>query len=222
MNVFEIIGPTMIGPSSSHTAGASRAGLVARRLLGEEPAWAQVTLYGSFALTYAGHGVDRAIIGGLLGFELDDVRIKNSFAHADQAGLEFSIETSEEDAGHPNTAKISLRGKEGGSVCVTVRSVGGGVINVVDIDGGEVLFSAEYDTTVIFNNDRPGTIARISAVFAEHGINIAFMRVFRKYEGKEAIMVIETDQQTGQEVIDKLRASQNILKVITIPPFRVC
>lgn len=221
MNVFDIIGPAMIGPSSSHTAGASRAGLVARRLLGEEPAWAHVTLYGSFALTYAGHGVDRAIIGGLLGFELDDVRIRDSFRFAHEAGLDFSVETSEEDAGHPNTARISLRGKNGGSVSVVVRSVGGGVVNVVEIDGGEVLFSAEYDTTVIFNNDRPGTVARISAVFAAHGINIAFMRVFRKYEGKDAIMVIETDQQAGEDVIRKLRDSENILKVITIPPFRV-
>lgn len=221
MNVFDIIGPAMIGPSSSHTAGASRAGLVARRLLGEEPAWARVVLYGSFALTYAGHGVDRAIIGGLLGFELDDVRIRDSFRFAREAGLDFTVETSEEDAGHPNTARISLRGKNGGSVSVVVRSVGGGVVNVVEIDGGEVLFSAEYDTTVIFNNDRPGTVARISAVFAAHEINIAFMRVFRKYEGKDAIMVIETDQQAGKDVIRELRDSENILKVITIPPFRV-
>lgn len=221
MNVFDIIGPAMIGPSSSHTAGASRAGLVARRLLGEEPVCAKITLYGSFAMTYSGHGADRAIIGGLLGYRSDDTRIRDSFRHAKEQGLSFSFEISQEDMGHPNTARIRLTGDRGGNVDVVVRSVGGGVVNVVEINGGEVLFSAEYDTTVIFNVDKPGTIAQISAVFAKYGINIAFMRVFRKYEGKEAIMVIETDQKTDKTAVEELRRSQNILKVITIPPLSV-
>lgn len=221
MNVFDIIGPAMIGPSSSHTAGASRAGLVARRLLGSEPVWAHITLYGSFAQTYAGHGADRAIIGGLLGFALDDPRLRDSFRYAEEAGLTFSFSISEEEAGHPNTARIELADAEGNRVCAVVRSVGGGVVNVVEIDGGEVLFSAEYDTTVIFNVDKPGTVAHISAIFADHGINIAFMRVFRKYEGKDAIMVIETDQRVDDAVLNQLRASENILKVITIPSLGV-
>ncbi len=221
MNVFDIIGPSMIGPSSSHTAGASRAGLVARRLLGAEPVRAHITLYGSFAQTYAGHGADRAIIGGLLGFSLDDARLRDSFSYAEKAGLSFVFETSDEEMGHPNTSKIELWDAENGHVCVVVRSVGGGVVNVVEINGGEVMFSAEYDTTVIFNADKPGTVAQISAVFAENEINIAFMRVFRKFEGKDAIMVIETDQKVNKTVLDKLRSSKNILKVITIPPLSV-
>ena len=218
MNVFDIIGPVMIGPSSSHTAGASRAGLVARHLLGAEPCKAHITLYGSFAQTYAGHGADRAIIGGILGFSLDDARIRDSFTYAKERGLSFHFEISSEDAGHPNTARIELESHDNCRVCAVVRSVGGGVVNVVEIDGGEVMFSAEYDTTVIFNNDKPGTIAQISAIFAEYGINIAFMRVFRKYEGKDAIMVIETDQPVDKETLLKLQSSDNILKVITIPP----
>ncbi len=221
MNVFDVIGPVMIGPSSSHTAGASRAGLVARRLLGEEAIEARIILYGSFALTYAGHGVDKAIIGGILGFELDDTRIRNSFEIAKENGLDFKFEISDEDVGHPNSTRIILKGKNGGSVNVLVRSVGGGVVNVVEIDGGEVMFSAEYDTTVIFNIDLPGTIARATALFAINGINIAFMRVFRKSEGKDAVMVIESDQPASEHVIEDLMKVQNIRKVITIPSFRL-
>ena len=219
MNVFDIIGPVMIGPSSSHTAGAARAGLVAHRLLGDAPVRAHITLYGSFAKTYAGHGADRAIVGGILGYELDDVRLKTSFREAEGAGLEFCFEVSEEDMGHPNTAKIELVGKNGGEVSVVVRSVGGGVVNVVNIDGADVLFSAEYDTTVIFNIDKPGIVAHVTSAFANYGINIAFMRVFRKYEGKEAIMVIETDQRVEKALLGELQSAKDISKVITIPPF---
>lgn len=218
MNLFDIIGPVMIGPSSSHTAGASRAGLVARHLLDAEPVRANITLYGSFAKTYAGHGADRAIIGGILGFSLDDERIRDSFTHAKARGLAFTFATSEKDVGHPNTVRIELTGADGETVCVVVRSVGAGVVNVVEIDGGEVLFTAEYDTTVIFNRDRAGVIADITAVFARHGINIAFMRVFRKGEGKEAVMVIETDQSVSPLLQRELRGVDNIRKVITIPP----
>ena len=221
MNVFDIIGPVMIGPSSSHTAGASRAGLVARRLLGESPVKAKITLYGSFAKTYAGHGADKAIIGGILGYDSGDVRIRDSFSYAKKENLEFEFVISDEEAQHPNTAKIELQGADGGAVCVTVCSVGGGVVNVVNIDGGDVMFSAEYDTTVIFNEDKAGVIAQISSVFAEFGINIAFMRAFRKYEGKDAIMVIETDQGVDEELTEKLRSLNNIRKVITIPPLSV-
>lgn len=221
MNLFDIIGPVMIGPSSSHTAGAARAGLVARRLLGTAPVRANITLYGSFAKTYVGHGADRAIIGGILGFALDDERLRDSFSHAAQQGLDFSFEVSEQDAGHPNTVKIELADANGGSVCVVVRSVGAGAVNVVEIDGGAVHFTAEYDTTVIFNNDRAGTIAQVAAVFAQYGINIAFMRVFRKYEGRDAVMVIETDQSVSDVLLRELRAAENICKVITIPPLGV-
>lgn len=221
MNVFDIIGPVMIGPSSSHTAGASRAGLVARYLLGTEPVEAEITLYGSFAKTYAGHGADRAVVGGILGFSTDDERIRDSFFHAKQRGLNVSFEISNEDAGHPNTVKIRLRDARGEKICVVVRSVGAGAVQVVEIDGGEVCFTAEYDTTVIFNRDRAGVLAEITSAFARYGINIAFMRVFRNGEGRDAVMVIETDQGVGQALQNELRAAENIRKVITIPPLGV-
>lgn len=135
--------------------------------------------------------------------------------------MAFSFEISEEDAGHPNTVKIRLRDAQGEEICVVVRSVGAGVVNVVEIDGGAVCFTAEYDTTVIFNNDRAGVIADITSVFARHGINIAFMRVFRKGEGRDAVMVIETDQSVSELLQNELRAAENIRKVITIPPLGV-
>lgn len=218
MNVFDIIGPVMIGPSSSHTAGAARAGMVARSLLGEEPIKVKITLYGSFAKTYAGHGADRAIVGGILGFAPDDERIRDSFSYAARQGLDFLFEISEQDAGHPNTMRIELKDKNNGSVCVVVRSVGAGAVNVVEIDGGAVHFTAEYDTTVIFNKDKAGVIAQVTAAFAQYSINIAFMRVFRKCEGEDAVMVIETDQSVNSALLEHLRMTENIRKVITIPP----
>lgn len=221
MNVFDIIGPVMIGPSSSHTLGAARAGLVARRLLGEEVARADVLLFGSFAQTYAGHGTDRAIVGGLLGFPPDDTRLRDSFRYARKACMEVHFSLSGEEAAHPNTVRLALCGKDGGSVSVVVQSVGAGAVHVVEIDGALVSFSAEYETTVIFNVDRPGIVARVSALFADYGINIAFMRVFRKYEGKDAIMVIETDQTVAGGILDALRTEGNIARVITIPPLNV-
>ena len=221
MNVFDIVGPVMIGPSSSHTAGASRAGLVSRRLLGEEPKKAHITLYGSFAKTYAGHGADRAIVGGILGYELDDVRLRDSFTYAVQAGLDFEFEISDDESEHPNTVKIVLDGERGAHTEVVVQSVGAGVVHVVNIDGAEVLFTAEYDTTVIFTSDKRGVIARVSSLFAEHGVNIAFMRFFRKQEGKDAIMVIETDEKIDASLTNELCSMKEAARVITIPPFHV-
>ena len=211
----------MIGPSSSHTAGASRAGLVSRRLLGEVPKRAHITLYGSFAKTYAGHGADRAIVGGILGYELDDVRLRDSFTYAEAEGLDFEFEISDEESDHPNTVKIILDGECGAHTEVVVQSVGAGVVHVVNIDGAEVLFTAEYDTTVIFTSDKPGVIAKVSSLFAAHGVNIAFMRFFRKQEGKDAIMVIETDEKIDASLANELCSMKEAARVITIPPFRV-
>lgn len=220
MNVFDIVGPVMIGPSSSHTAGAARAGLIALRLLGAVPCRAEITLYGSFAETYVGHGTDRALVGGLLGLEIDDTRLRDSLALAAKRGLCVSFSVSQEAVPHPNTVRILLFADDGHCADVTICSVGGGAVRVVNINGARVDFSAEYDTTVIFNPDRPGMIAGVTALFAAHGVNIAFMRVFRKQEGKEAIMVIESDQHIDAALIQALRETGGVERVITIPPFR--
>ncbi len=220
MNMFDIIGPVMVGPSSSHTAGASRAGLVARKLLGEEPAEAEITLFGSFAKTCAGHGVDRAVIGGILGFSLDDLRLRTAFEEAEKAGLSYRVSHSELAMSHPNTVAIRLKGRSGDTIRVTVCSVGGGAIKVTEIDGGQVELTAQYATTVVFNNDRAGAVAAVTACFAQHNINIAFMRVYRNYEGKDAIMVFETDQLVGADIVEQLQRMPNIRKAVSISPFQ--
>ncbi|MDO4618517.1 MAG: L-serine ammonia-lyase, iron-sulfur-dependent subunit beta [Clostridia bacterium] len=221
MNIFDIIGPVMVGPSSSHTLGAARIGLIARKLLNDEPYMAIITLYGSFSLTYQGHGTDKAIVGGILGFSSDDLKIRESFKYAKDIGLQFSFVISSEETEHPNTVKIDLTGKSGSNISAVARSVGAGRIEVISINGSDVLFSCEYDTTIIFNRDKPGLIAHISKIFSDFSVNIAFMRVFRKYEGKDAIMVIETDQKISDDMLIKLSQTQDVQKVITVPPFMI-
>jgi L-serine dehydratase len=208
----------MVGPSSSHTAGAARAGKVARQLLGAAPAKAEIILYGSFACTYRGHGTDKAIIGGLLGFDADDVRMIDSFALAKRQGLEFMFVKGSSDKYHPNTAKIRLQGSGGEDTTVVVSSVGGGAIKVVEINGIEVSFSADYYTTVIINRDKAGVVAEMAAVLAENQINIAFMRLFRQANINQAIMVVETDQPISQDVQACLKKIIHIKKVLVIEP----
>lgn len=206
----------MIGPSSSHTAGAARAGLIAGKLLGKKAARADIFFHGSFSHTYKGHGTDRAVIGGILGFAPDDVRLKDSFTHAENAGLEFSFSIADLGAVHPNTVKILLKSEDGEENETVVSSIGGGAVNVIRINGAEVLFSADYNTTVIFNSDRSGVVADVTGTLAAHKINIAFMRLFRNYEGEQAIMVIESDQGCGDEALAQLRSVKNVSKVIYI------
>lgn len=217
MNAFDIIGPVMIGPSSSHTAGAARIGSVARQLLREEPISAEITLYGSFAQTYRGHGTDRALLGGLLGFEPSDGRLRDSFSLAREAGLDYRFRLGENASYHPNTARIVLKGNRGGAIEVLAASVGGGAISVCEINGVAVSFNAQYFTTVIFNRDIPGVMADVTAVFASHLINIAFLRLFRK--SQDAIMVIETDQELWPELEEALRQVNHVDRVLVLRPF---
>ncbi len=217
MNIFDILGPVMIGPSSSHTAGAVRAGNVAARLLGKPIKSAEITLYGSFAKTYYGHGTDCAILGGLLEFTPADHRIPNSHEHAKQSGIEYNILTDSLDMAHPNTVKISLCAQDDSKIEVTVESLGGGAINVVKIDDAEVSFTTEYYTTVVFNDDKSGVISNVTSVFAQHEVNIAYMRLFRY--GKSAIMVIESDQATPHNAQAQLRLIRHVNRVIDIAPF---
>ncbi len=219
MNIFDIIGPVMIGPSSSHTAGAARAGYIARKLLGRTPVKAKIGLYGSFTATYFGHGTDRAILGGILGFSPADTNIKDSFDIAKQQGLEYEFYALDLKSAHPNTTKITLYDKDNNSISVMVSSVGGGVIEVNEINDNKVSFSANYATTVIFNHDKAGVVANVTSVLADYKINIAFMKLFRDTDGGNAIMVIESDELVKKEVIDELGKIVNVTKVIYIDPF---
>jgi len=194
MNVYDIIGPVMIGPSSSHTAGAVKIGNITRILLGEEPSYAGITLYGSFAKTGMGHGTDKALLAGLCGYAMDDVRIKTVF---DICPFKYDFAFSENEDYHPNTAAIELSG-EHAAVKVRGASLGAGRIEIQEIDGMAVSFNGDFNTLVIFHNDRKGMIGRITTWLGDKGINIAFMKVFRLKKGERSVMVIETDQQVKE------------------------
>ena len=204
-SIFDILGPIMIGPSSSHTAGASRIGFIARQLLNDKPVKAVVTLYNSFAKTHKGHGTDRAIIGGILGFGPDDVRIRNSFEIARKEGLtwEFKI-MGGINKFHSNTARVLLEGSRGGKVEIAGASLGGGRIRIQEIEGFPVDFNAHTHTIIIIADDVPGSIRNISGAIAEKGINIANMYVSRSE--RLANMVIEVDQAIDKETLAKIES----------------
>jgi len=219
VSIFEIMGPAMIGPSSSHTAGAARLGRMAKLLFAEKIDKAVVKLHGSFADTASGHGTDRAIIGGLLGFLPDDERLKNSFALAEEAGLDFSIEEVKLREVHPNTALIELYNKELDKELKMIgSSVGGGRIEVTEINSSPVKLTGRMPTLWILHKDRPGEIAIITSILGEHEINIAFMQVYRNRKGDVGSSIIEVDQKPDSEVIKSLEESEDIFQVRYLPP----
>ena len=172
MRLFDVLGPVMIGPSSSHTAGAARIGYTAQKLLGDVPAEADIGLYGSFATTGRGHGTDRALVAGLLGLRPDDPRLPDSFALAEQAGMKFTIHPVELRAAHPNTAVLTLKSKAGRTLVLKAASVGGGRIRVTEIDGVPADFGGDSNTLIIHNEDTPGCIAEVTMSLAQRRINL--------------------------------------------------
>ncbi|MBQ7455531.1 MAG: L-serine ammonia-lyase, iron-sulfur-dependent subunit beta [Clostridia bacterium] len=206
MDLFDIIGPIMIGPSSSHTAGAARIGRVTRLLLDEDVRFARILFHGSFAKTYAGHGADRAVIGGLLGLKVDDERLRTSMRLAGQAGMQYEIGTIQLRNAHPNTVVIEATGVSGKQIRVQAASVGGGSVRVEYLNGLEVGFSGDRTTLVIQHRDTPGAIAKVSRLLAASRTNIATMRVFRQEAGGHAVMALELDSVPEQAHIDALRA----------------
>ena len=206
MSVFDIIGPQMVGPSSSHTAGALRLGLLARSLLGRTPERATIGLHGSFATTYRGHGTDRAVVAGLLGMATDDERIPRSLAVAEEAGLEVAFEPV--DLGpeaHPNTLRFELRAGEDRATLVG-SSVGGGAVDVTEVNGRVVDLTGRYDTLLILARDIPGTTAAVTRLLADAGVNIAFLEVGRVKRGREATMIVQTDQPIPDAVLEGVQA----------------
>lgn len=208
-DVFSIIGPSMIGPSSSHTAGAVRLGLVASQLLGQRPERAAVTFYGSFADTYQGHGTDLAVTGGLLGYATDDERIRSAFEEAERAGMQVQFCIGKGFFPHPNTARIEA---EAGGQAITLlgASIGGGNIEVLGVNGFDVKFTGAYPTLALWHLDRPGVLAGITQLFAEEGINIGYMDVDRKSRSGEAMTVIELDTPVEDSLLGKLKRLQQV------------
>lgn len=213
MNLFDILGPVMVGPSSSHTAGAVRIGYVARHLLKDEPHSVKIGLYGSFAQTGKGHGTDKALIAGILDMHPDDMRIPESFELAQKAGIDFEFYTLDLRNAHPNTALIDITGKNGRKLSVQASSLGGGRIMVNRLDGIDVNFSAEKPTLIVHNIDQPGHVAEVTSMLSHKSVNIATMQLFRDKRGGYAVMVIETDQQIPEESIKWLEHLEGVIKV---------
>lgn len=211
MNLFDILGPVMVGPSSSHTAGAVRIGLIARRLLGEgTPRRAVITLSGSFAATGRGHGTDRALVAGLLGMQPDDERIARSFFVAADKGMDFRFENANLRGEHPNTARLSLTGRSGRQMSLVASSLGGGRITVVELDGLRVRFSGDLPTLIVQNRDQPGHVSDVASMLASNGVNIATLQLYRDHPGGNAVMVIEIDKAVPQAGIDWLKRVEGI------------
>ena len=213
INIFDMMGPVMVGPSSSHTAGAARIGNMGRTLLGEEVARADIGLHGSFAETGFGHGTDRALLAGLLGMKPDDLRIPNAYEEANRAGMAYSFRTVELRDAHPNTALLELTGKSGKQLTLQASSISGGAIVVNKIDGIDVNFTGDFNTLIVRNQDESGSVAAITSILSQVHINVANMSVNRHRRGGDALMVIETDQHIKPRQVEFLSELPGILSV---------
>lgn len=218
MNLFDILGPVMVGPSSSHTAGAVRIGRMARSLLGQEPVKADILLHGSFASTGEGHGTHQAIIAGLLGLAPDDSRVPDSFALAKERGLRFTFSPCTLRDVHPNSALITLEGAQGGRLEVGASSPGGGRIRVFRLDGLDTSFTGALPTLVVHNSDQPGCVSKVTGALADRGLNVATLQLNRGGRGGSAVMVIECDQPISQDTAQQIWALPGIMRVTCYTP----
>ncbi|MDO4326903.1 MAG: L-serine ammonia-lyase, iron-sulfur-dependent subunit beta [bacterium] len=206
MDVFDIIGPIMIGPSSSHTAGAARIGKMAALLMREPVAKAEIFLHGSFAKTYRGHGTDKALVGGILKMNPWDTRIRDSLKIAEEKGIEIEFQTGTIENAHPNTARITLTGIHGQKAELQGASVGGGNIVVTEINGMEVYFTGQNPTLIVVHQDMPGVIAHVTSFVSKQRANICNFRLTRKEKGGLAIMSIEMDNPFEESLLSQIES----------------
>lgn len=219
ISVFDVLGPNMIGPSSSHTAGAAIIAYLAQKMIAPPLRRADFRLYGSFAKTYRGHGTDRALVGGVLGFSADDERIRDSFALAKQQGLEFRFVPDETETDvHPNTVEICMENAAGRVMTVRGESLGGGKVRIVGINGVKVDFTGEYNALIVVQRDKPGVVAHITKTLSDRDVNIAFMRLFREQKGHTAYTIVESDQRLPEGVDALLLENPNITDVMVVQP----
>jgi L-serine dehydratase len=216
-DVFSIIGPPMVGPSSSHTAGAARLGRVARKLFGRQPEQADIVLYGSFAATGQGHGTDLALAGGLLDYETDDPRIRNALLIAERSGIKIAFSHSQAAAAHPNTVTLTLRA-QGEELSVTGASIGGGNIRIDAVNGFDLNFTGMLPTLLITHCDRPGVIAGVSRILEREQLNIGYIDVDRQGRSGTAMMVVETDSPVPDKIAVEIAALPDIIAVKTMDP----
>lgn len=213
MNLFDIIGPVMVGPSSSHTAGAVKIGYVARKLLAEPVKNAEILLYGSFLATGKGHGTQLAIVAGLLGMKTDDSRIPDSFQYAKEAGMRISFGEAKLKEAHPNSVQLILTGETGKTLEIVGESIGGSRINIASIDGDTANFTGDYPTLIVQHIDQPGHVAEIASMLSHKSVNIATMHLYRMGRGGHACMVIECDSEVPKESVAWLTRLEGVNKV---------
>lgn len=217
-HVFDLLGPIMVGPSSSHTAGAVRLGAMARKILGEEPVEGTISLHGSFAKTGKGHGTNLALIAGLLGMATDDERIPEAIKMAQDLGLNFSFQIADLGDVHPNTVKFELLGRTGRHARIVGSSIGGGTIVIREINDFQVEIRGDYPTLVVRHQDHPGLVAQVTLLLATAQTNIARMLVSREKRGAQALMILETDEKIDDAVLVLMRRLPKIYQVLAIEP----
>ena len=219
ISVFDVLGPNMIGPSSSHTAGACAIAYLAQKMKSGVLQEVEFTLYGSFAKTCRGHGTDRALLGGIMGFATDDVRIRDSFEIAEERGITFRFIPDEKETDiHPNTVDIRMVNDSGAVMTVRGESLGGGKVKIVRINQVQVDFTGEYNAVIIIQKDRPGVAAHITRSLSDRNVNIAFMRLFRESRGEKAYTIVESDNRLPEDITEKLLENPNVQDVMLIQP----
>lgn len=218
VGMFDMLGPITVGPSSSHTAGAVRIGLACRTILKEKVIKAKITFYGSFAMTYKGHGTDKAVVGGLLGFGTSDLRVRDSLKLASEMGLSYSIHTDDNPRYHPNTVYIEAE-SEHNKLALRGVSVGGGAIKLTEINGFEVSVNCNADTLIVFGRDVIGVFYSIAAILKDRHYNIATIYLDRERRAGDTVIVIETDQAVDSDTAAKIQNMENIIGVVAIEKF---
>ena len=219
VSVFDVLGPNMIGPSSSHTAGAAVIAYLAHKMITPPLKKVDFTLYGSFSKTYHGHGTDRALLGGMMGFGTDDIRIRNSFQIAAERGLAYSFTPCETETDvHPNTVDIRMENARGQVMTVRGESLGGGKVRISRINGVAVDFTGDYSTVIVVQQDKPGVVAHITKVLSDSNVNIAFMRLFRESKGHTAYTIVESDGHFPEGIDGPLRSNPNVHDDMIIEP----
>ena len=211
----------MIGPSSSHTAGALRIAFVAGRMV-EKPAAVKFVLYGSFARTYHGHGTDRALVGGILGYHPDDERIRDSFELANKAGLKYEFQENFTDKEiYPNTVDIYVTGEDGSVMSLRGKSIGGGNAVITKLNGVDVELTGNYSTLVVEHHDKKGTLARVATVLSDYDLNIGSLRLYRESKGKMAYAIIEVDTNVSSQALNALRSVEAVVNVLLVPAIKL-
>lgn len=218
LSAFDTLGPIMVGPSSSHTAGAVRIGNLAREIVGKDFKRVKIYLHGSFRETYQGHGTDKALIGGLLGLSTENSLIKKSFQLAKQKKIEFEFIPADLGKVHPNTVKLKIEDIDGDINTIIASSIGGGSIVVTEIDGVQVDLTGEYPTLITLHEDKPGVVAKVSAILNEYQLNIAEMKVVRQNKGALATAIIGLDHQLDASILNKIQKVSEIKKVKRVNP----